>query len=149
MAHSKYTGKTATSHVSWSTDSVPTGCRKITIAEQGKPKTATVDVTVAADTAYVQIDDPMGGAGSASSTVTIEGFLSVTDFVDAGITASGTYDIGDTDELLVHKTGGGDLFTLTGATLKSFTTEASIGVVVPYTVTWEHTTSAGVWSTAA
>lgn len=149
MAHAKYTGKTATSHFSWDGDSVPTGCRKITIAERGAPATETVDVTVAADTAYVFVDDPMGGKGSASVTVTIEGFLSVTDFVDDGLTATGTYDIGDTATLLVHKTANGDLLTVTGATYKSFTTEAAVGTIVPYTATWEHTTSAGAWSTAA
>ena len=148
MAHSKYTGYSATSHFTWSGDSVPTGCRKITIAEKGKPATETIDVTVAADTSYQEVDDPMGGKGAASSTVTVEGFLSVTDFTDSGITKTGTYDIGDSDTLVVHKKANGDSWTNT-MTLKSFTTEVGIGEVVPYTVTWESTVSAGTWSTAA
>lgn len=148
MAHTKYTGKTAASSFTFANDSLPTGCRKITIAEQGRPAAATIDVTTATDAAYVFVDDPMGGTGAPSATVTIEGFLSVTDHYDSGILATAIGTLGD---FILTKAAGGDEYTLFNATLKSITTEAAVGAVVPYTVTFESTVGSGLglWATAA
>lgn len=145
MAHSRYTGKSAATVVDWGALSACGGWRKITIAEQGAPAAELIDVTVAADAAYAEVDDPLGGKGSASSTVTVEGFLSVTDNKDAGWT---TLTIGGTETVLITKTASGDEWTA-DMTFKSFTTEVGIGVVVPYTAVFENVTSAGTWSTDA
>lgn len=147
MAHSKYTGKSATSHITFDGASVLTGCRKITIAEKGRPAVASIDATVAADASYVFVDDPMGGKGTPSVVVTVEGFLNVLDFTESGITSVAVDTVA---VLLVHKTAAGDLFTLTNAQYKGLTTAAKLSSgAVPYTATFEDTTTAGVWSTGA
>jgi hypothetical protein len=146
MSHSKYTGKSATTHVTWDGAAIPTGWRKVTIAEKGKPAIGQIDGTVAADTAYAFADDPMGAKGSASVVITIEGYLSVTDSTDAGMTEEVVDSVG---VLLIHKKATGDLFTATNAVYKGMTTEAAIGAIIPYTVTFELASSAGAWSTAA
>lgn len=143
MAHSKYTGYSATTVVDWGAMSACGGWRKITIAEQGKPATETIDTTVAADASYAETDDPLGGKGSASSTVTVEGFLSVTDKQDTGWTGMA---IGSAQTILVTKKASNDEWTAS-MVYKSFTTEAGIGTVVPFTAVFENTTSAGTWST--
>jgi hypothetical protein len=143
MSHSKYTGKSAPTVVDWGAMSTCGGWRKITIAEKGAPATESIDTTVAADASYAYTDDPLGGKGSASSTVTVEGFLSVTDFVDSGWTSMA---IGSSQTVLVTKKASGDEWTAS-MVYKTFTTEAGIGTVVPFTATFENTTSAGTWST--
>lgn len=144
MSHSRYTGKEATSHIAGLT--VP-GWRKVVIAEKGKPATKTFDRTTQEDSGYVEEDDPMGGKGSASATVTIEGYLGVTDKNESGVT--GTPEGSTVASLTIHKKAAGDLYTLAGGVLQSFKTSAKIGDNVPFTVTVEHTTSSGAWSTGA
>jgi hypothetical protein len=143
MAHTKYTGKSAPVVVDWGTLAGCHGWRKITIAEKGAPATEQIDTTVAADTSYAFTDDPLGGKGSASSTVTVEGFLSELDNNESGFT---TLTIGGTETIIITKKASGDEWTA-DMVVKSFTTEAGIGVVVPFTVTFENTTSPGAWST--
>ena len=52
MAHTKYTGKSGGTTVTVGGGSIPTGWRKITIAEKGKPLAQTIDTTVAGDSAW-------------------------------------------------------------------------------------------------
>lgn len=143
MAHSKYTGKSAATAVDWGSLDGCHGWRKITIAEKGAPATEAIDTTVAADTGYAYTDDPLGGKGSDSSVVTVEGFLSAIDNNESGWT---TLVIGATETILITKTASGDEWTA-DMVVKSFTTEVGIGEVVPFTTTFENTTSAGTWST--
>ncbi len=143
MAHSKYTGYSAPTVVDWGAMSACGGWRKITIAEKGSPAAETIDTTVAADATYAFTDDPLGGKGSASSTVTVEGFLSVTDKEDSGWTSMA---IGSAQTVLITKKASNDEWTA-AMVYKSFTTEAAVGTVVPFTATFEAVTSAGTWST--
>ena len=145
MAHTKYTGYSATTVVDWGAMSACGGWRKITIAEKGKPAIETIDTTVAADATYAFTDDPLGGKGSASSTVTVEGFLSVTDKQDTGWTSMA---IGSAQTILITKKASNDEWT-ESMLYKSFTTEAAVGVVVPFTAVFENVTAAGTWSTDA
>lgn len=145
MSHSKYTGYSAPTVVDWGAMSACGGWRKITIAEKGAPATETIDTTVAADATYQTTDDPLGGKGSASSTVTVEGFLSVTDKADSGWTSMA---LESAQTILITKKASNDEWT-EDMVYKSFTTEIGIGVVVPFTAVFENTTSAGTWSTDA
>lgn len=143
MEYEKYTGYSAMTVGDWGAMTECGGWRKITIAEKGAPAAETIDITDAADATYDFVDDPLGGKGSDSSTVTVEGFLSVTDKQDSGWTSMA---IGSAQTILITKTAGGDEWT-EGMVYKSFTTEAAVGVVVPFTAVFENTTSAGTWST--
>jgi hypothetical protein len=143
MSHSKYTGKSAPVVVDWGDMTTCGGWRKITIAEKGAPATETIDTTVAADSSYAYTDDPLGGKGSDSSIVTVEGFLSAIDNNESGWTS---LTIGSSQTILITKKASNDEWTAS-MTLKTLNTEVGIGVVVPYTVTFENTTSAGTWST--
>ena len=145
MAYEKYTGYSATTVVDWGAMSACGGWRKITIAEKGAPAAETIDITDAADATYDFVDDPLGGKGSASSTVTVEGFLSVTDKEDSGWTSMA---IGSAQTVLITKKASNDEWTA-AMVYKSFTTEAAVGVVVPFTATFEAVTSPGTWSTDA
>lgn len=143
MAYEKYTGYSATTVVDWGAMSVCGGWRKITIAEKGAPAAETIDITDAADATYDFVDDPLGGKGSESSTVTVEGFLSVTDKADSGWTSMA---IGSAQTVLVTKKASNDEWTA-AMVYKSFNTEVAVGTVVPFTATFEAVTSAGTWST--
>lgn len=143
MAYEKYTGYSATTVVDWGAMSDCGGWRKITIAEKGAPAIETIDTTDAADATYDFTDDPLGGKGSASSTVTVEGLLSLTDKKDSGWTSMA---IGSAQTILVTKKASNDEWTA-AMVYKSFTTEAAIGSALPFTATFEATTSAGTWST--
>lgn len=143
MSHSKYTGKSAPVVVDWGDMTTCGGWRKITIAEKGAPATEAIDTTVAADSSYAYTDDPLGGKGSDSSIVTVEGFLSAIDNNESGWTS---LTIGSSQTILITKKASNDEWTAS-MTLKTLNTEVGIGVVVPYTVTFENTTSAGTWST--
>ena len=143
MSHSKYTGYSATTVVDWGAMSACGGWRKITIAEKGAPATETIDTTVAADATYQTTDDPLGGKGSESSTVTVEGFLSAIDNAESGWTSMA---LESAQTILITKKASNDEWT-EDMVYKSFTTEIGIGVVVPFTAVFENTTSAGTWST--
>ena len=86
MAHEKYTGKSATTTVTYGSTTIP-GWRSITIEENGRPLPTPIDITIAGDSSYQFTDDPLGGKTSPNCTVTIEGLLSVTDHQDAGTTS--------------------------------------------------------------
>jgi len=144
MAHTKYTGKSATSDVIAGGAGLPTGWQKITIAEKGKPIAVQIDTTVAEDSAYVFTDDPLGGQGSPSAVVTVAGLLSVTDVSESGLFATAIGYVGD---VVVKKAASGDEYTLTNAVLKSRTTDPEFASVVPYQATFELTSSAGSWAT--
>jgi hypothetical protein len=144
MAHSKYTGKSATSDIIAGGAGLPTGWRKITIAEKGKPIATPIDTTVSEDAAYVFTDDPLGGKGSASAVVTVEGYLSVTDVSETGLFATA---IGYVDDVVVKKAASGDEYTLADAVLKSRATDPEFAGVVPYRATFEKTSDSGAWLT--
>jgi len=144
MAHTKYTGKSAGTTVTVAAGNIPTGWRKITIEERGKPIADMIDTTVAGDSAYAFTADPLGGKSATSATVSIEGFLSVTDHQDTGILATA---LGTTGTVIVTTATGGDLYTLTSPYYQAFTTSAEFAGVVPYTATFELKNSTGAWTT--
>lgn len=142
-----FTGKSGATTITFNAVTL-LGWRKITIEEKGKPLPTPLDITDAGDTVYTFVDDPLGGNTSPSATVTVEGFLSVTDKAD-GATGWLQFAPGAVYTLLVTTGAASDLYTLTSAVLKTFTTGAQVAEVVPYTATFTNSTSAGVWSTAA
>lgn len=145
MAHEEYTAKSAGSTVTVGGASLPTGWRQITITENGRPMAEALDITHAGDSAYSYMTDPLGGKGAPSCEVKIEGFLSVTDFTDNGVTSKA---IDSTGNVVVKKASDGDEFTAASAIYRSFETEAPFGGVVPYTATYALDGSSGVWATA-
>ena len=143
MAHEEYTGKSGATAITFGGASIPTGWRKITITETGGPAPEQLDKTTAGDSSYSYMTDPLGSKGQKSCTVQVEGFLSVTDYADNGITKSA---IDSTGAVVVIKKTGEDTFTATGAIFRSFNTEAPFAGVVPYTATFALDSSAGAWS---
>jgi len=144
MAHQEATGLNVA--VTYGGASIPTGWQKITIAEKGKPLREQIDKTHAGDAAYAFMDDPLGGKGSASCTVSIEGLLSVTDHQETGLLSK---SIDAEDSLVVSFGSGKDKFTLTDAAFKSHDAGGAFAAVQPFKATFSNPASAGAWSTAA
>lgn len=143
MAHEEYTGKSAGTTITVGAASIPTGWRKITIEENGVPAPEPLDITTAGDAAYTYMDDPLGGKGQTSAKVTVEGFLSKTDFTDSGILSKA---LGSTANVIVIKKTGEDTWTGTSMIYQSFVSSAEFASVVPFTATYEVAASTGVWS---
>ena len=147
MALTKYTGKSASTAIKYNNVSIP-GWRKITIEEKGKPLPTPLDVTQAGDSVYTFVDDPLGGKGSVSATVTVEGFLSNKDKAD-GVAGLLQFTPGASYTLLITTASGGDEYTLSNAVYKTFDSGADVAGIVPYTLTYSNSTSAGSWATDA
>lgn len=147
MAFTRFTGKSGGTVVKFNSVTVP-GWRSINIEEKGRPLPTPIDVTDAGDSVYTFVDDPLGGKGSPTASVTIEGLLSNKDKNDgaAGLLQFGP---GDTYTLLVTTATGGDEYTLTSAVYKTFDSGAEVASAVPYTLTYSHSTSSGSWATDA
>lgn len=146
MAFTRYTGKSATTVITFDGVTLP-GWKKWRIQEKGKPLATPVDVTAAQDAAYTFVDDPLGGKTSPSCTVTIEGLLSVTDHKDAAGWLQ--FAEGDTGTLTITTAAGGDEWEQADMVLKTFTTGAAVNEVMPFTATFTHATLAGAWGTAS
>jgi hypothetical protein len=145
MSHSPYTGKSAGVIIKWKTIAIPPW-KQIEIVETGKPQTGTKDTTAASSSAYVRIDDPLGGNGSAKTVVTVTGNMSKQDFHDSGLTS---WTENDTGALTIQKGAGAgkDLCTLTDVFFKGLAVKHPHGAVVGYTLKFE--LNAGpVWSTS-
>ena len=147
MVFAPFTGASAVTTVTYNAVTL-TGWRKITIEEKGRPAPTPLDITDAGDATYTFVDDPLGGKTSPSATVTIEGFLSVTDKADAALGWL-QFQPGAVYTLIVTTGATSDLYTLALAVLKTFNTGAEVASVVPYTATFTNSTSTGIWSTAA
>ena len=147
MAYTPYTGKSAGTTIKYNNVTIP-GWKKVRVEEKGRPKPEQKDVTAAEATAYVFVDDPLGGKGSANATVTVEGLLSSKDKNDgaAGILQ---FAVGNSYTVLVTTAAASDLFTLTNAVLKTFNVGEEVAGLTPYTMTFKNAVSAGAWSTAA
>jgi hypothetical protein len=143
MAHTPYTGKSAGVIIKWKTVAIPPW-KQVEIVETGKPQTGTKDTTDADSSAYVKIDDPLGGKGSAKTVITISGNLSKSDFNATGFT---TWTENDTGTLTIQKgTGAGkDLCTLSDAFFKGLQVKHPHSAVVGYTLKFEKN-AAPVWS---
>lgn len=154
MALTKYIGKSAPSTITCDGTGIP-GWRKITIEERGKPIPDMIDVTDEDSTSYEYVADPLGGKGSLSATITVEGYLSATDFVGAASPVLYSADgnkIGDADTIVFWSdSGGGDQYTLTNGIRKTTDIGLPFAGVVPYTASWELAfvdTSTTKWATA-
>jgi hypothetical protein len=143
MAYTEYTGKSGATTITYGGASVPTGWRKIVITEKGRPLTGQLDKTKAGDAAYAFMDDPLGGKGSPSASVKVDGFLSVTDHQDTGLLASA---INGTGTVIVQKATGKDKFTLTAAYYNGMDVGAAFADVQPFSATFVLAASTGVWS---
>jgi hypothetical protein len=143
MAFAPYTGKSSTTVIKWKTVTIPPW-KQVVIQENGKPQIGTIDQTDADSSAYEKINDPLGGKGSAKTTVTVSGNLSKLDFNETGLT---TWTADDVGTLTIQKGAGAghDLFTLTNATFKGLEVKHPHATVVGYTLRFE-LASAGVWS---
>lgn len=147
MAFARYTGKSGGTIIKYNNITLP-GWRKITIEEKSRTLPTPLDVTAAQDSVYTFVDDPLGGKSSPSCTVTVEGFLSVTDAAD-GATGILQFSPGDSYTLLITTKTSGDEWTQANMVLKTFTTGTEVAAVMPYTMTFSHATLSGAWSTDA
>jgi hypothetical protein len=148
MAHSIYTGKSATTAPKVGGTAI-TGWKEITIEETFAPVAEQMDITAAGDATYVQQDDPLGGKGSPSSKITVSGLFSRSEKKDAGVLTANPPDSTVTVTVQKGSGAGKDLFTMTSGRVQSFDTPHEIASLVPYTVVYSLSTSAGVWSTSA
>lgn len=147
MTHTVYTGKSATTAPKVGGTEI-TGWREITIEETFAPVAEQLDKTAAGDASYQQMDDPLGGKGSASCKITVSGLLSRSEKHDAGVLTANAPD--STVTVTVQKASGAgkDLFTMTSGRVQSFETPHETASLVPYTVNYSLATSAGVWSSS-
>lgn len=143
MSFTPYTGKSAGVSATFDSNPIPPW-KEIRIQEDGKPQTGTIDTTDADSTAYEFVPDPLGGKGTAKTTVTISGNLSKQDYADSGL-ASWTQ--GATAALIIRKGSGvgKDQFTLTLAEFKGLQARHPYAEVVGYTLRFE-ANAAGVWA---
>lgn len=146
MAFAPFTGKSGGTTFNVDAAAMP-GWRTITVEENGRPLPTPLDITDAGDSAYTFVDDPLGGKGDESCTITVEGFLSVTDHQDTGGWLA--LAIGTAYTLTVTTKASGDEWTLAACVFKSFNTDVAVAGVVPFTATFAHATSPGAWSTDA
>ena len=88
----------------------------------------------------------MGGKGTPSCTITVNGFKSKQAVNDADVLFDGA--VGDTVPFTFQAgTGAGaDKFVLTDAIVKSLVAPHDIGTVTPCMVVYEQTANAGVWA---
>lgn len=147
MTHTIYTGKSATTAPKVGGTAI-TGWREISIEETFAPVAEQMDITKAGDASYAQQDDPLGGKGSPSSKITVSGLLSRTEKKDAGVLTANQPDSTVTVTVQKGSGAGKDLFTMTSGRVQSFDTPHEIASLVPYTVVYSLSTSAGVWSTS-
>lgn len=145
MAHQEFTGSQGPTVIAW--DSVTlTGWQKITIAEKGKPLPEQLDKTHAGDATYQLMDHPLGGQGSASCSVAVEGLLSVTDHQDTGLLSKA---VDGTGNLTVTTKAASDKFTMTAGYYKGLDVGAQFADLQPFKANFTLASSSGVWSTAA
>ncbi len=144
MAFAPFTGKSGGTIIKFNGVTL-LGWRKISIAEDGRPLPAMLDITDAGDAAYTFVADPLGGKGSRSATVTVEGLLSEQDHQD-GATGWLQFSKGDTYSLVITTKSGGDEWTET-CTLKSFVVGAEVATLIPYTATFTCSNGSGTWAT--
>ena len=148
MTHTIYTGKSATTAAKVGATAI-TGWREITIEETFAPVPEEMDITKAGDASYQFMDDPLGGKGSASCKVTVNGLFSRTEKSDIGVLTANQADTTVTMTVQKGIGAGKDLFTMTAGKVQSFDTPHEIATLVPYTVVYSLSTSAGVWSASA
>jgi hypothetical protein len=145
MAHTPYTGAKYGATVKIGVTAIPRW-KQIVIAEKFRPLPDAMDATDSADTSWQYIDNPLGGKGTPSVTITVSGLKSKTGVHDTNILQ--TTALNAVVTLTVQKgTGAGaDLFTFTGGRYKSYVTPHELGSLVPYTAVFEQAANAGVWS---
>lgn len=147
MTHTIYTGKSATTAAKVGATAI-TGWREITIEETFAPLAAQDDITKAGDSTYQFQDDPLGGKGSASCKVTVNGLLSRSEKFDSGVLTANVPDSTVTVTVQKGSGAGKDLFTMTNCRVQSFDTPHEVASLVSYTAVYSLTTSAGAWSTS-
>ena len=143
-----YTGKSVGALLTWgpSDETVP-GWKRVVIEETAGPLPEQLDVTDSADSAYVNMEDPMGAKGTAKTSITIEGLASSADVADTGlfILCDGR------GHLRLHIPGGAgathDKFTITPV-LKRRSRPAEFATLVPYTIVLEKE-DVGTWIASA
>lgn len=147
MAHTVYTGAGATTAPKVGGTAI-TGWREITIEETFAPVAEQLDKTKAGDASYQFMDDPLGGKGSPASKITVNGLLSRSEKHDAGVLTANQPDSTVTVTVQKGSGAGKDLFTMTSGRVQSFDAPHDTASLVPYTVVYSLSTSAGVWSTS-
>lgn len=145
MSFTPYTGRSITTTIKWKGSAIPPW-KQVVIREDGKPQTGTKDTTDADSSSYESVNDPLGGKGTAKTSVEISGNLSKVDFNDSGMTS---WTLNDTGTLTIQKGSGAgkDLFTLTNAVFKGLKALHPHAAVVGYTLRFE-LNAAGAWSTS-
>ena len=143
-----YTGKSVGALLTWgpSDETVP-GWKRAVIEETAGPLPEQLDVTDSADSAYVNMEDPMGAKGTAKTSITIEGLASSADVSDTGL-FSYAMDVDTYDFTFQAETGAThDNFTITPV-LKRRSRPAEFATLVPYTIVLEKE-DIGTWIASA
>ena len=145
MAHTIYTGKSGGTAPKVGATAI-TGWREIVIEETFAPVAEQMDITKAGDSTYTQQDDPLGGKGSPSCKITVNGLFSRSEKSDAGVLTANQPDTTVTVTVQKATGAGKDLFTMTSGRVQSFDVPHEVATLVPYTAVYSLTASAGVWS---
>jgi hypothetical protein len=145
-AYVKHTGMSMTA--SFGTLANILGPQEITIDQKARPLTKKIDTTTAPATSYENTADPLGGAGSASCTVTIKTLASATDYTDTppGLTKLA---MDYSAALAIVPTVAGEHFDLAAAYLTKRVISPKVREFVPVTVTLASAVSAGAWTVTA
>jgi len=146
MAHTEGTGKSLGVTCVYGTVTVQ-GWTQIVITETGKPVAQMIDKTAAGDGSYVMIDDPLGGQGSPSSTVKIDGLMSIYSKNDENL-LNLTVDAYSGLDLIIRL--GADQagiweWTAEDARYTGIEVGGAFAQAQPFSASWALDDSAGVW----
>jgi len=148
MAHTPYTGKSGGTVANIGADAIARW-RELVIAETGRPVSEQMDVTDSADSSWTFLADPLGGKGTPSCTITVNGFKPKDGVVGTDILLTTAIDATVTVTVQAATGAGKDLFTMTDGVYKSYAAPHDIATVVPYTAVFEQMANAGAWSASA
>jgi hypothetical protein len=132
----KYTGKDVAATYKVSGPFTLVGVKTLEITETAKPLPEQMDTTTVG-AAYEQTEDPLGGKGTAKTTVTVNGLLSKADLADAGYTALA---MNAKDTLTIHPAGATLTYNkclLANALFRGIQVTAAVRDWVAFRATWE------------
>jgi hypothetical protein len=141
MAFTKYTGKD--DDITFNSAAIA-GWREITITENAIPLPEKSDTTVAGASVYEMTDDPLGGKGTAKTTITVSGLASRSDVADPGLFAL-TPGVEHAILYTANTGSGNDSFALT-IRFQKRSLKPKVGDWTPFTFTFEALTG-GTWAT--
>jgi hypothetical protein len=145
MSHTVYTGKLYGATVKVGATAIGRW-KQIVVAEKFRPVSEQMDVTDSADDHWEYLDDPLGGKGAPSCTITVSGNKPKDAVYATEILQTTAIDATVTVKVQKGTGAGKDLMTLTDCKYKSYAAPHDIAAIVDYTAVFEQTANAGVWS---